>query len=81
MTKLNFYLAWWRILNQTGVERTRTFEVYFLDRYPKGVENNTNGKDFKNLDSFCGLGYQHSDNLISGCTGRVEQYYFDSVAK
>ena len=37
----------------------------FLDRYPKDVENHTNGKDFKCMDSFCGPGYQHSNNLLA----------------
>ena len=37
----------------------------FLDRCPKDEENDTNGKDFRDMESFCGPGYQHSDNLLA----------------
>ena len=37
----------------------------FSDRYPKNVEKDTNGKDFKHTDSFCGSSYQSSDNLLA----------------
>ena len=90
----------WRTTEKAGPDRVKSdkhgeevdwdIRGLFLDRCLINVENDTNGKDFKHLDSFLVLvtntaiiywhNYDHT-RYISGCTGRVEQYYFDSVVK